>query len=57
MAQRAYESDCSSLGCCRGVGSIPGPARWGKDPVLLQLQLRFNPWPRNFHMPQVWPLK
>ena len=21
------------------------------------LQLRFNPWPRNFHMPWVWPLK
>ena len=20
-----------------------------------QLQLRFNPWPRNFHMLQVWP--
>ena len=23
----------------------------------LQLQLRFNPWPRNFHMLWVWPLK
>ena len=21
----------------------------------LQLQLRFDPWPRNFHMPRVWP--
>ena len=20
-----------------------------------QLQLQFDPWPRNFHMPQVWP--
>ena len=34
-----------------------------KDPGLLQLQdrlqlwLTFNPWPRNFHMPQVQPLK
>ena len=23
----------------------------------LSLQLGFNPWPRDFHMPQVWPLK
>ena len=34
-----------------------------KDPVLpqlwlgLQLWLGFNPWPRNFHMPWVRPLK
>ena len=34
-----------------------------KFPVLpqlwhrLQLQLRFNPWPRNFHTQQVQPLK
>ena len=20
-----------------------------------QLQFQFNPWPGNFHMPQVWP--
>ena len=26
-----------------------------KDPVLPQLWHRFNPWPRNFHMPWVWP--
>ena len=25
-----------------------------KDPVFPQLQLGFNPWLRNFHMPQVW---
>ena len=24
-----------------------------KDLALLQLLLRFNPWPGNFHMPQV----
>ena len=24
-----------------------------KDPALPQLWLRFNPWPRNFHMPWV----
>ena len=28
-----------------------------KDSMLLLLWLRFNPWPRNFHMPQVQPLK
>ena len=28
-----------------------------KDPTLPQLQLRFNPWPVNFHMPQVRPKK
>ena len=28
-----------------------------KDQVLPQLQLRFSPWPGNFHMPQVQPLK
>ena len=28
-----------------------------KDPALLELQLRFSPWPGNFCMPQVWPLK
>ena len=32
-------------------------AQWIKDLVWLQLQLRFSPWPRNFHMPLVWPLK
>ena len=28
-----------------------------KDLALLHLQLRFSPWPRNFHMLQVQPLK
>ena len=38
-------------------GSTP-VAQWVKDPALLhlwhrfQLQCKFNPWPRNFHMPQ-----
>ena len=38
--------------------SILGPAQWIKDPVLLQqwcrsqLQLKSDPWPRNFHMPR-----
>ena len=26
-----------------------------KDLALTQLWLRFNPWPGNFHVPQVWP--
>ena len=30
--------------------SIPRPLQWLKDPVLPQLWLRFNPWPKNFHM-------
>ena len=40
---------------------FPGPEQWIKDPVWPQLwhksqmRLRFNPWPGNFHMPQVWP--
>ena len=28
-----------------------------KDPTLVQPGLRFNPWPVNFHRPQVFPLK
>ena len=33
--------------------------KWLKDPELPQLQLGFNfwPWPRNFYVPQMWPLK
>ena len=37
------------------------PAQWVKDPELLQpwhkshLWLRFNPLPRNFCMPRIWP--
>ena len=26
-----------------------------KDPELLELQMGFSPWPRNFHMSRVWP--
>ena len=45
--------------------SIPGLIQRVKDPVLLwavvyvdqQLQVQFNPYSGNLHMPQVWPLK
>ena len=30
-------------------------AQWVKYPVLSLLWRRFNPWPGNFHMPQVRP--
>ena len=32
---------------CWDVGLIPGLAQWVKDPVLLQLQLGSDPWPRS----------
>ena len=28
-----------------------------KDPALSLLWPRFDPWPRNFHMPQAWKTK
>ena len=45
-----------ALGCCGGMGSIPGWCSGLKDLALPQLRYRsqlwlgFNPWPRNFHM-------
>ena len=48
---------------CGSAGSIPGLAQWVKALVFpqlwlrLQLQLGFDPWPRNFHMPRVRPNK
>ena len=49
----------NDLAClCGGMGSIPGPEPWVKDPALpqlwctSQLQLRFDPWSGNFHMLQ-----
>jgi len=32
---------------CLGVPTV---AQWVKDLALWQLQLRFHPWPRNFHV-------
>lgn len=46
---------------CSITGWIPGPAQCVKVTAFLQLgqrlrlQLTFKPWPRNLHMPQVWP--
>ena len=43
---------------CMGVPAV-GP--WVEDLALpqlwsrLQLQLRFDSWPGNFHMPHMWP--
>ena len=40
---------------------VPAVAQWIKGPALpqlghrSQLRLGFDPWPRNFHMPWVWP--
>ena len=48
---------------CGSTSVIPGPVQWVKDLALmqlwcrLQLQLRFNPWPRNLHMLWVQPKK
>ena len=45
------------------ASSIPGLSQRVKDTVFsqlwhrLQLRLRSDPWPRTFHMPQVWPKK
>ena len=40
-----------------GTGSTPSPVQRVNDSVLLQLCLRFNPWPRNFRMQQGQPEK
>ena len=33
----------------------PSLVQWIKDPVMPQLQHRFNPWPGNFHVSWVGP--
>ena len=43
----AEEVQVRSLALCGGL----------KESMLPQLQLGFNPWPRNFHMLWEWTLK
>ena len=38
---------------CSSVALILSLVQWVKDPELLQLQLKFSPWPGNFHMIRV----
>ena len=69
MAQQDHQHLCTvaewvnDLAClCEGTSSVLGPEQWVKDltlqdPCRLQLWLGFDPWPRNFHMLQVQPLK
>ena len=46
-----------------GMGLLPSLEQWVKNLALLQLWcksqlwLKFNPWPRNFHMLWMWPKK
>lgn len=58
------ESNCSGSHHCRSTGLIYSSVQWVKGSVLLQLrrrrtqlQLGFNRWPGNFHVPWVQPLK
>ena len=54
-------SGCSGLMIRLVSVAVPvwsqAPRQWVKDSALLQLQLQlgFNSWPRNFHMPRVQP--
>ena len=52
-----WHSGLGSRAVSGSASSIPGLVQWGKDPTLLQLWLRFDPWPGNFHMPRVGILK
>ena len=54
----------NELACLRGsASSTPDPAQWVKDPALLQLwhrsqlQLGFDSWSEDFHMPLGRPKK
>ena len=39
------------------IGSIPGLVQWvmGSSVAGTAAYVGFNPWPRKFHMPWVWP--
>ena len=52
------ESDCGISGGCRAADSIPSPAQWFKESIFTAaVQLGFIPWPGNFRMLRVQPLK
>ena len=53
VAQVIAEGQIRSLAWCSALKDPTLPQRWHR----LQLWLGFNPWPENFHMPWVWPLK
>ena len=61
-AQGEAQLDKGSLNRKKREG-VPAVVQLVKDPTLLQLwhrlqlQLGFNPWPRNFHMSRVQPKK
>ena len=56
MAQRIKDPVLSlqQPGSLLRQGLAPNPLQWVKDPALRQLWLGFDPWPRNFHVPQMW---
>ena len=53
----AFPLGHSGLRVRMGMGLIPGQYSGLKDPTLLKLQLGFDPWPGNFRMSQMQPLK
>ena len=53
VAQIVAQARVWSLALCGGLKDPVLPQLWHR----LQLQIGFDPWPGNFHMPQVWPLK
>ena len=51
VAQVAAEVHIQFLVLHSGLKNTVLPQMW----LRLEPQLRFDPWPRNFHLPQVWP--
>ena len=57
MAQWVKDLTVASQVTAKAQVRSPAQSSGLKDLALLQLWLKFNPWPGNFHMPWVWPLK
>ena len=52
------ERTTSLMRCCADIKERSGSslvAYWVRDLALSLLWSRFNPWPRNFRLPRVWP--